>query len=229
MRWGRTRSFCRCSTACATSMCLTRASARGAYWADWRVFHRRSMRTDAFISWAPSMLWRSGRAMHGAPIDAIAEVLRVPGFDALLSEDILREMWEKWVFIAAAAATTSLMRATIGDIMAADAHDIPVRRCRNAPRSPPRTVSRRERMPRKARWRFSPRRVPLSPHRCCATSSRAAGSRRTTSSAICCGAARKPRRRRCSRPPSRICAPMRRGASANPARPRPTAARIYAG
>ncbi len=63
----------------------------------------------------------------GAPIDAIAEVLRVPGFDALLSEDILREMWEKWVFIAAAAATTSLMRATIGDIMAADAHDIPVR------------------------------------------------------------------------------------------------------
>jgi 2-dehydropantoate 2-reductase len=60
-------------------------------------------------------------------IDEIAEVLRVPGFDALLSRDILHEMWEKWVFIAAAASTTSLMRATVGDIVAADAQDIPVR------------------------------------------------------------------------------------------------------
>ncbi len=34
-------------------------------------------------------------------------------------------MWEKWVFIAAAASTTCLMRATIGDIMAAGARDIP--------------------------------------------------------------------------------------------------------
>lgn len=56
----------------------------------------------------------------------IADALRVPGFDAHLSADILREMWEKWVFIAAAAATTSLMRATIGDIMAAQAGDIPL-------------------------------------------------------------------------------------------------------
>jgi 2-dehydropantoate 2-reductase len=61
-----------------------------------------------------------------AGIDEIAEVLRVPGFDALLSRDILQEMWEKWVFIAAAASTTSLMRATIGDIMAAGAQNIPV-------------------------------------------------------------------------------------------------------
>jgi 2-dehydropantoate 2-reductase len=60
-------------------------------------------------------------------IDAIAETLRVPGFDALLSRDILHEMWEKWVFIAAAASTTSFMRATVGDIMAAEAQDIPVR------------------------------------------------------------------------------------------------------
>jgi len=60
-------------------------------------------------------------------IDAVAEALRVPGFDALLSRDILHEMLEKWVFIAAAASTTSLMRATVGDIVAADAQDIPVR------------------------------------------------------------------------------------------------------
>jgi 2-dehydropantoate 2-reductase len=49
----------------------------------------------------------------------------VPGFEATLSDDILHEMWEKWVFIAAAAATTCLMRASIGDIMSADARNIP--------------------------------------------------------------------------------------------------------
>jgi 2-dehydropantoate 2-reductase len=65
---------------------------------------------------------------RGSPSDIgdVAEALRVPGFDALLSADILHEMWEKWVFIAAAAATTSLMRATVGDIVAAGAQDIPV-------------------------------------------------------------------------------------------------------
>jgi 2-dehydropantoate 2-reductase len=67
-------------------------------------------------------------ARRGSPTDIgdIAETLRVPGFDALLSADILQEMWEKWVFIAAAAATTSLMRATVGDIVAAGAQDIAV-------------------------------------------------------------------------------------------------------
>jgi 2-dehydropantoate 2-reductase len=55
-----------------------------------------------------------------------AGVLRVPGFDAHLSADIMHEMWEKWVFIAAAAATTSLMRAAVGDIVAAGAQDIPL-------------------------------------------------------------------------------------------------------
>jgi 2-dehydropantoate 2-reductase len=59
-------------------------------------------------------------------IDAVADTLRVSGFDALLSPDILHEMWEKWVFIAAAAATTSLMRAAVGDIVAADALKIPL-------------------------------------------------------------------------------------------------------
>jgi 2-dehydropantoate 2-reductase len=62
-----------------------------------------------------------------SPLDDVAEVLRDPGFDALMSKDILHEMWEKWVFIAAAASSTSFMRATVGDIVAADAQDIPVR------------------------------------------------------------------------------------------------------
>jgi 2-dehydropantoate 2-reductase len=58
-------------------------------------------------------------------IDDVADTLRVSGFDAHSSADILHEMWEKWVFIAAAAATTSLMRAAVGDIVAADAQQIP--------------------------------------------------------------------------------------------------------
>jgi 2-dehydropantoate 2-reductase len=65
------------------------------------------------------------RGRGETPIDDIAEALHVPGFDALLSANILHEMWEKWVFIAAAASTTSLMRATVGDIVAAGAQDIP--------------------------------------------------------------------------------------------------------
>jgi 2-dehydropantoate 2-reductase len=66
------------------------------------------------------------RGRGETPIDDIAAALKVPGFDALLSANILHEMWEKWVFIAAAASTTSLMRATVGDIVAAGAQDIPV-------------------------------------------------------------------------------------------------------
>src|SRR6202030_706802 len=68
-----------------------------------------------------------GRRGGGAAgnIDDVADTLRVSGFDAHASADILHEMWEKWVFIAAAAATTSLMRAAVGDIVAADAQEIP--------------------------------------------------------------------------------------------------------
>jgi ketopantoate reductase len=37
---------------------------------------------------------------------------------------ILQEMWEKWAFIAASAGITCLMRAAIGDIVAAGASDL---------------------------------------------------------------------------------------------------------
>jgi 2-dehydropantoate 2-reductase len=40
-------------------------------------------------------------------------------FDGRLSDNILQSMWEKWTFIAALAGVTCLMRATIGDILAA--------------------------------------------------------------------------------------------------------------
>ena len=57
-------------------------------------------------------------------IETVASALLGAGFAARLSDEILQEMWEKWVFIAAAAGITCLMRATIGDIVAAGASDL---------------------------------------------------------------------------------------------------------
>jgi 2-dehydropantoate 2-reductase len=45
-------------------------------------------------------------------------------FEGRSTPQILQEMWEKWVFIAAAAGITCLMRASIGDIVAAGAGDL---------------------------------------------------------------------------------------------------------
>lgn len=41
------------------------------------------------------------------------------GFDAHQSDDIVHAMWEKWVLLATLAGSTCLMRASIGDIIAA--------------------------------------------------------------------------------------------------------------
>ena len=57
-------------------------------------------------------------------IERITPALFGAGFDALLSGAIRHEMWEKWVFIATAAGVTCLMRAAIGDIVAAGASDL---------------------------------------------------------------------------------------------------------
>jgi len=45
-------------------------------------------------------------------------------FEALAVDSIILEMWEKWIFIASAAGITSLMRGTVGDIVAAEAVDL---------------------------------------------------------------------------------------------------------
>jgi 2-dehydropantoate 2-reductase len=57
-------------------------------------------------------------------IEAVASALDGAGFDARLSDAIRLEMWEKWVFIAAAAGMNCLMRAPIGDIVAAGGSDL---------------------------------------------------------------------------------------------------------
>ena len=54
-------------------------------------------------------------------IAAVDALMRggAPKFEARLSDEILLDMWEKWVFLAALAGGTSLMRAAVGDIVAA--------------------------------------------------------------------------------------------------------------
>ena len=51
-------------------------------------------------------------------VRAIADVVR-SCIDGAASETVLQDMWEKWVFLASIAASTSLMRAPIGMILAA--------------------------------------------------------------------------------------------------------------
>lgn len=60
----------------------------------------------------------------GARIDAVTACLSDTNTGARLSRTILLEMWEKWVFIAAAAALTCLMRTSVGDIVAAGGTDL---------------------------------------------------------------------------------------------------------
>jgi 2-dehydropantoate 2-reductase len=57
-------------------------------------------------------------------VEAIASLLSAARFESRLSENILQEMWEKWVFIATGAGITCLMRATVGDIVKAGATDL---------------------------------------------------------------------------------------------------------
>ena len=85
---------------------------------------------------------RDGR--EPSPVtSALADALAPAG--GRLSEAIMQEMWEKWVFIATIAATTCLMRAAVGDVVAARASEVSLgladecaaiaRRCGFAPRA----------------------------------------------------------------------------------------------
>ena len=56
---------------------------------------------------------------RSARIEEVDRTLQGAGFDARVSSNILLEMWEKWVFIAALGGITCLLRGTIGEIVAA--------------------------------------------------------------------------------------------------------------
>ena len=52
-------------------------------------------------------------------VRAIAEVIRSGDFNGTASENVMQDMWEKWVFLCSLAASTCLMRASLGNILAA--------------------------------------------------------------------------------------------------------------
>jgi 2-dehydropantoate 2-reductase len=52
-------------------------------------------------------------------VRAISEAMASGKFGSVASENIVQEMWEKWVFLASLAASTCLMRAAVGHILAA--------------------------------------------------------------------------------------------------------------
>jgi 2-dehydropantoate 2-reductase len=59
---------------------------------------------------------------------ALAEVLGGAGFDLRASDVMMQDMWEKWAGLASTAGITCLMRANLGDIIAAPGgHDVAVR------------------------------------------------------------------------------------------------------
>jgi len=51
-------------------------------------------------------------------VRAIAEAMASGKFGSAASEHIVLEMWEKWVFLATLAASTCLMRTSVGNILA---------------------------------------------------------------------------------------------------------------
>jgi 2-dehydropantoate 2-reductase len=52
-------------------------------------------------------------------VERIAQAMSKARFEPRLSTTILQDMWDKWVFLASLAGITCLMRAPVGDIVAA--------------------------------------------------------------------------------------------------------------
>jgi 2-dehydropantoate 2-reductase len=57
-------------------------------------------------------------------VDEIFAELSRGNFIVQSSADVMQDLWEKWTFIATVGALTTLMRATVGDVIAAGASDI---------------------------------------------------------------------------------------------------------
>jgi len=63
-------------------------------------------------------------ASQGPQVNALAAVMDGALFQARASNDIVLEMWGKWVIVATLAGVTCLMRAAIGDVVAAGGSDL---------------------------------------------------------------------------------------------------------
>jgi 2-dehydropantoate 2-reductase len=62
---------------------------------------------------------KAGAGTSPARLQALHELMSGTPFEARLSQDIEREMWQKWAMLATLGGITCLMRGTIGEIEAA--------------------------------------------------------------------------------------------------------------
>ncbi|MFZ1906408.1 MAG: ketopantoate reductase family protein [Steroidobacteraceae bacterium] len=72
-----------------------------------RILDQASFRDLAYGEWTGE---KSGRIL------ALDQFMKVAGFDARLSTEIEREMWEKWAMLASLGAITCLMDGDIGQV-----------------------------------------------------------------------------------------------------------------
>lgn len=92
-------------------LCLISSTLDG----DGRILHLNELHTLVFGE-------RDGA--DTARIAAIAAAFEGVRTDARVSRAVVHEMWEKWMFIASLAGITCLLRAPVGDIVAAGAADL---------------------------------------------------------------------------------------------------------
>ncbi|HUR55751.1 MAG TPA: ketopantoate reductase family protein [Gemmataceae bacterium] len=59
-------------------------------------------------------------------VKAVATAMAGAKFEASPTDNVVQEMWEKWVFLAALAGITCLTRAAVGDVVAAGGTDLTV-------------------------------------------------------------------------------------------------------
>ncbi|MBJ7289589.1 2-dehydropantoate 2-reductase [Williamsia sp.] len=70
----------------------------------------------------PDRFMRYGE-LSGEMTDRIADVDRTlagAGFDTVCSDRIVTDMWDKWIFLASAAALTTMLRANVGEVTATE-------------------------------------------------------------------------------------------------------------
>ena len=79
------------------------------------------MRTREVVQLAPmqSLAFGERDGRLSDRVRAIADVFASGNFGAAAERTIVQDMWEKWVFLASLAASTCLMRASVGNILAA--------------------------------------------------------------------------------------------------------------
>src|SRR5262245_49084223 len=61
---------------------------------------------------------------RSARVEAIGRAMAAARFESVVSDDIMQEMWEKWVFLASLAGMTCLTRSAVGDIVGASGADL---------------------------------------------------------------------------------------------------------